>query len=212
MGGPIGLTINDKDNKTITVEGYTNSLPLFIDNIHFVTSNLQYIKKHFSHYIDSKMPLAPNGYGLVAIDINSKTVLSTQGYCSFGSISFISLSLYSNDKETMSNFESLFNQGYIKSYRARVGNGDDWTFGEFSLEGKSLLDVKNLIPIILNDNPAGAEFIVKSDWTMLHYEEDFDGYEDMREKMFELGFTFTEQDHKVWIDYMVDNEMVECED
>ena len=212
MGGPIGLTINNNINETITVEGYTNYLPFFIDNINFVTSNLQYINTYFSHFIDNKIPLSPSGYGLVAIDINSKTVLSTQGYCNFGVISFISLSLYSNDKEIMRNFEELFNQGYIKSYRVRIGKDDDWTFGEFSLEGKSLLDVKNLIIIMLKDNQAGAEFIVKSDWTILHYEEDFDGYEDMREKMVELGFAFTETDHKVWDEYIVYNEMNECED
>ena len=125
MGGTIAICMRT-DEKTTTVESYTNSMPWYIDNYKFYNSDEMHLSEFLASHNNDVMDMVHCGYGIVVLDHTTKTILSQQGYTLFGSISFISMAVEDPHKTKIMNFDKafsscksfkhMFESGMIKSY------------------------------------------------------------------------------------------------
>jgi len=212
MGGPIGVTVRLEDGTVESIEAWTNPLPWFIDNDRFYNRDKKHITDYLESYKDDKMDVIPTGYGIVVLDLETKTILSHQGYTHFGCISFVSIALengttkivYEHENNHSNIFKRLFEQGMITSYSDFDRSVDGWVKETHSLKGKSLGEVEVILLEHMNakESMGGTEFIIDTGWEIIDYDETSAGLEALKLKMIELGFVFNLSDEKNWTEYI----------
>ena len=81
MRGVLNVVIRKSDGKVFSFEKGTNYMPYFLTNMKFFNADESYIDD-FIKKSKNKVPIAPLNYGMILIDYMTKTLLSSQGYCS----------------------------------------------------------------------------------------------------------------------------------
>ena len=98
MGGHVNVTVRKKDGTIIPMGAWTNSLsywlfsPKFIDNPEVVMNEFIEINKTSPYYTEDAA-CAPDGYGLVVIDLMKNKILSHQDYTSLQGFFNVRISL-----------------------------------------------------------------------------------------------------------------------
>lgn len=224
MGGTVAVTLREPDGKEHRMYRWTNPLPGFVECIHLINKDPEYIQSYLrlwfemaedwkKHKEDEKFEfpmtacyapypglLAPEGYGLVVLDMQKDKILSMQGYSSFGKMDeaalFLSMSpnVFTGDSDEHAphrRFAELFKAGRVK--------------GRYSYEGKEVpqgeANVEDLLKAIRKRK--------SSDW--VYYEldlspftiEDFGDFSDQhasnfKARLIELGFELTDKENDIW--------------
>jgi hypothetical protein len=88
MGGAVAVTVRKKDGTVFPMCRWTNSLPYWIKSREFIQNPEKQMEKFIeygerSDYNHSNSRLAPEGYGLVVIDLKDNKIYTHQNYTSF---------------------------------------------------------------------------------------------------------------------------------
>ena len=142
--------------------------------------------------------LAPNGYGLVVVDMVNKVIAHSQGYTDIGTI--FSASFHdgptSDPDSNAYRFKQLFDSGKIKEFR------------QWGREKPPITDFAGMSAdaVITSLGMAGdrtGDFIVDmSPYTVERYaEHDYASAVKLRERVLELGFVLTSKEEELWNDW-----------
>lgn len=88
MGGSVSVTIREPNGQEHRMLRWTNSMPWAINSVRMLSEKPD--PAHLAQYLknrnewDEEGHLAPDGYGLVVVDFVTHTLLSHQGYTTFG--------------------------------------------------------------------------------------------------------------------------------
>lgn len=96
MGGAVRVIVK-QDDVIHKHTRHTNALPDFVKSDKFIECDKKYMNDYLnvkSDYSSDKDTFSPDGYGLVVLDMDSKTIISSQGYCSFEYIMLTTYALY----------------------------------------------------------------------------------------------------------------------
>lgn len=250
MGGSVGLTIREPNGKEHRMCRWTNILPWAITNIRLVNKDVKHIEKildpwydmredYMQHKKDGKFRnemtkvyaphhyLAPQGYGLVVVDMVNNKILDHQGYISISNIDIISVAsdmssvspglhkimigdkqpeklgkkafYFPDDESRAVRFREFFEDGKIMEARdSRNGN-------TILLNGKSLEDA---IKVIEGDFERYLYFPVNmSPFEVIRYQE-FDPEEakKMKKDILDLGFRLSNEEEAMWDDWVKEGE------
>lgn len=88
MGGSVAVTVRKKDGTVVPMCRWTNSLSYWIKSKKFLTDPTAVMESFIeagkeSPYNQEDSLVAPEGYGLVVIDLKTETILTYQDYTSF---------------------------------------------------------------------------------------------------------------------------------
>ena len=84
MGGTVAVTVRKEDGTVIPMHRWTNSLPYWIKTRKFIENPSKTMEEYiYQDQEDSEAFVAPEGYGLVVIDLKEKKILSYQDYTTF---------------------------------------------------------------------------------------------------------------------------------
>lgn len=84
MGGSITIGVRYSNGEVRCGEGWTNSTPWILSAPELIAGPDDWLHEHFDR--NEPAPLAPDGYGLVFIDVVSRNIWSMQGYTSYGKL------------------------------------------------------------------------------------------------------------------------------
>lgn len=275
MGGTISVVYREKEDKTYNMLRWTNVLPSFCQSFDLYSNNLTEFSRHFLHsweimkqdyeknhdskkfehnMTDAYFPwdhAAPSGYGILVIDALNKTIMHSQGYSNFGTVSFYNvgelvqnknitelLSEYNDYKiskpsfvspddvgemQGLENFENLFDNKFINGMTFLFMKDEKVTKIKASFEKLGLHDFKSFLEFFSDNSPDTVPYElngqlmtlnkrhasmsidpVLTGWTIKKYNEDLNGLLNLREEMSSLGFVFSVEDNKVWLDFIKD--------
>jgi len=179
--------------------------------------------------------LAPEGYGLIVLDQKNKKILEMQGYTHFGDMMKASISM-AMDWDTMQeirdgkvsvkdcmehlrkntdynvalDFYDLCEAGKVvakASYNRDLGD-----FETFSLQ-KGISTEQIFKHEILDEKRGMDRYVLDlSPYTVERFDEDSEGAIQMRKRVLELGFVLSDEEEKIWQEWINDNLEQENED
>lgn len=234
MGGSLGFTIRKADGTEHRMCRWTNATPEFINSEKFLNED----EEHFSNFmlawndmredflsgknehnmtmVYAPYPfLAPMDYGLVVVDYKTKTILSLQGYTSYGRLlaSSVIMAIRHSDRpseedlECIENFESLYKAGRIKQVNGYLPEKDfEPTTVELPDFALGLDEIKGLVhaskKFKLIDGVVWSEFpIDMSPWKIIDFEESGSGVAALRKAVEDLGFIITTEEEEHWKEF-----------
>lgn len=212
MGGIVSVTVRRKGEE-FRMQRWTNSLPWFALNDRLYEGGEDHLNDYLEQWLlmkgdyeknkdtgkfeynmtDAYFPssgLCPDGYGLVVVDYDTKTILSMQDYCYFNDINTAGILL---DKDNTSEesryaiFKRLVEKGYIDSVHNSKGDTDVSSMNFTDIEAKYLGDITD-----------SYYFTIKSDWNVLYFQPDADGVKQFKAKVEELGFELSDTEEGYW--------------
>ncbi len=213
MGGCVSVTIRTINGKEHRMCRWTNSLPNFVNNINLINKDEGHLQKYIKVWEDMSnsynsgdtinMPMSniyvpnaglyPTGYGLVLIDYQTNTILTSQSYSSLGTIGSSEAGLAKmgryQDKEKIQSEEERISDLFKRAKEVILRdlserNIEDITLEEFSKYGSEYMYA------LLDMSP----------WTIKDYLED--EIDKMLEDILEMGFVLNDLEHKGWIEFM----------
>ena len=246
MGGTVAITLRTPDNKVYKMSRWTNIMPHFINNARLFLKQQGHIddflyqynlmkedweKNKLSGNFDFNMTdvyfpssgLAPEGYGLVVVDMVNDIILSSQGYCSFERLhlfevkNLIDRFLHNNKNvstdEAIDYFlnkkeDSEEGPNVLQVIKELYDNNFIINISERALRGKvkhldlmKFKDFKSLIKYVLKGSILEKELNIKG-FDVENFEEynKEDGLK-MKNRIKELGFELDEKDLKQWDDF-----------
>ena len=160
----------------------------------------------------------PDEYGIVVIDYQTKTVLHSQGYTDFGQTYFgnfnhvdeediAALKLLVDNKMVSSVLWTYDNNekdlaGYYVARKNAIDNAKPFEGTVEEFIAATSWDAKrnaSLSSTILAD---GTIIFNMTPWTVTRYDESKEGLLQLKEKMSELGFIFTDSENNQWDEYI----------
>ncbi len=246
MGGSVAITLRTPDNKVYKMSRWTNIMPYFINNARLFLKQQKHIDDFLYQYnlmkkdwennkdtgnfdfnmTDVYFPssgLAPEGYGLVVIDMVNDVILSSQGYCSFERVHLFEIKnlierfLYNNtDKTTDEAIDYFLNRkedpeegaNVLQVIKELYDNNFIVNVSKRSLRGKvkyhdlnEFKDFNSFIKYTLKGRILEKELNIKG-FNVENFEEynKEDGIK-MKERIVELGFKLDKQDLEQWDDF-----------
>jgi len=237
MGGTVAVTLREPDGTEHRMNRWTNTLPWFIKNIRFIRKEKSHIEAYLDqwnlmkadwekHKDDKKFEypmtdcyspyptsLAPEGYGLVVIDMKNDVILSSQGYTTFTHLGVAaivnSIGVDWEDKTESDYFRAkeFFNENRAKYIEAKkVKNEYELIETEISGDGFSEL-VKNYLknPTKNKIFPTGQ---IKLDMSPFEIKE-FDKCGDMLLDIKRLKFGLSEEEWRMWQEWIKEEDEIE---
>jgi len=246
MGGTVAITLKTPDNKVYKMSRWTNIMPYFINNARLFLKEQKHIDDFLYQYnlmkkdwennkasgnfdfnmTDVYFPssgLAPEGYGLVVVDMVNDVTLSSQGYCSFERLhlfevkNLIDRFLHNNKNVSTDEAIDYFlnrqedpeeGPNVIQVIKELYDNDFITSVSKRSLGGKikhlnldKFKDFKSLIKYVLKGSILEKELNIKG-FDVENFEEynKEDGLK-MKNRIKELGFELDEKDLKQWDDF-----------
>lgn len=228
MGGSVGLTIREPDGTEHRMTRWTNILPWVLTDLGLLEDDPKHVQEvlaqwrvmradyeaHVAEYdpkgrypfehpmteVYAPYPfLAPREYGLVVVDMQSKVILSSQGYTIPGEIHSFAFS-GENTESPDSNFQRfkrLFDAGRIRTIRYhhdpdRRQEPVPWRSAEEALAAFQALDRDSDLrgfAYQVDMHPYVVEHILNLD---------AEKSQAMRERILQLGFTLSAEEEAVW--------------
>lgn len=232
MGGTIRVILKEEDGKEHRMNRWTNSFPGFIESEKFINKDPEHLKKYMKAYLEMKedyeknhesgkfklnmtdvyLPetdyLGPTGYGLLVIDYTNNKILSNQGYSFPGYLQTLKvLGAFDEkdrkrlaecnimDEEEAMCIEKWAEEGKL-SGRYYDKENEELIINKITREELVALAKSDKIPIYYD------YILDMSPWEVKLYDEDKEGYAQMKQDMIEIGFEFTEEDEKGWEEYL----------
>jgi len=212
MGGTVSVTVRRKGEE-FRMQRWTNSLPWFALNDRLYEGGEDYLNDYLEQWLlmksdyeknkdsgkfehnmtDAYFPssgLCPDGYGLVVVDYDTRTILSMQDYCSFNDINTAGILLDKDNKSEDSRysiFKRLVEKGYINSAYTREGEIDISSMSFTDIEEKYLGEITD-----------SYYFTIINDWDVIYFDDDADGVRAFKDKVEELGFELSDTEENYW--------------
>lgn len=162
--------------------------------------------------------IAPAGYGLLVIDYMKDKILSCQGYSHVGNVDMGKLRMALDDSEENRFIRSgMIQDDEIESYKTmleegRIAEHVMWDLKEegFVSHNRTKEEILGFTSINFYEDKSEEARELKwshfkldlNPWEVFNYDESVEGYAEFKEKMVELGFEFTEEDEKLWNEYV----------
>ncbi len=223
MGGAVGFTIRTKDGTVHRMSNSTGILPWAVKNTRLL--NERFRDRHIQMLIKSwnkedqeyreaiardeseaghywwlgHYQLAPVDYGLVVIDLQTMSLLSSQWYTSIshydgGTIYDMGRERIYNDADNIHRFQRFIQQGRVKECRAwTLDRPPEETLTELTSSFTEAEAIK-----ILDANERRCSF--RLDMSPFQVFE-FEPYSGFQAKLIELGFTFTTEEEATWYEW-----------
>lgn len=201
MGGFVEITLRERNGKIHKMSRYTGSVSHFIDNDKLFEMDRKHIEKYTQKGIyDDEAKLAPEEYGIIVVDLKTKTILSCNDYTSFGKTSLVSMRLdnenrnvITEDSNSATIFKRLFDKGYVIGYytfkdKENLTKVDTWG------EVENMIKDERKHGILFKIDPPG--------WTIVNYKGDSKSLSQMKDKVKELGFELTESEESDWNEWI----------
>jgi hypothetical protein len=242
MGGTVAITLRTPDKKVYKMSRWTNIMPHFINNARLFLKQQGHIDDFLYQYnlmkedweknkssgnFDFNFPssgLAPEGYGLVVVDMVNDVILSSQGYCSFERLhlfevqNLIQRFLHNDQNKTTEEAINYFlnrkedpeeGPNVIQVIKELYYNNFITSVSEWSLRGKikhhsldEFKDFNSFIKYALKGKILEKELNIKG-FNVENFEEyDKEDGIKMRDRIIELGFVLDEKDLKQWDDFL----------
>lgn len=226
MGGTISITLRVNNEEVYKMDRSTNILPYFLAH-HGLYSGLgadldswkaEFLEKWLEMKDDwdknhetgqFQFPMtpcympggltSPSGYGLVVIDIPSKSILSLQGYCSVGCVR----GYHTADADTKAQVKQLFRAGMLK----RIVYGDNSE--EADVSQMTFDDLCAMLKDVHNIKFRYGGLLLETGWKYLCFDETSDGAKQFRTKLGELGYVFSQEEEESWLEWIKDQEEME---
>jgi len=226
MGGSIAVTIREADGKEHRMCRWTNYLPYLVNNPRLTQKDKTLIEEYVEgwyamvddwkkHKIYRKFKyrmteqyapypyLAPEDYGLLVIDMREDMILTMQGYTKIGKISAIFILLEIQDlvegikgdeNSAIKRLEGFYNVKKIKwIYDRRAKRYNYRKYEKF----------EDILAMVKREDSNFLEFeIDMSPFTVIEYEENRKGAEDMLKKIKELGFNLSKTERDIWKEWI----------
>lgn len=214
MGGETRLIARLPDGKVYSNIVYTSSISSFVCNVKSPHLDLFHVRKYLcNEYLSNDRAVAPNGYGLTAVDHVTKKIFDLQGYTFPLSIDGTGLSLSltggvrTGDEEFLEHvrFKDLFEHGFITQRRNRRTNVlediTSLTCEEIFEEEIKNSEVVDFMDIKMNDYPVdyGYDYVT--------FDEDPEGFIQMFDAMKAAGFEFTDADIHGWKEFYQEEDL-----
>ena len=233
MGGNVAVTLREPDGTEHRMNRWTNTMSWFVNNMKFVNKEPDHIKAYLDRWNEMRTDwelnkgtgkfefpmtdcyapypfLAPDGYGLVVLDMKENVILSCQGYCKFGAIYVATIALdihpstIHDPADLEDERESVIAKRFFDADRAVVQK-----FIKKPLQHGKLVDTDigydELLEIIKKH---GKEFYgcqhVRLDldpFVVREYDENT-GWDAMRADIEKLGFVITPEEDKQWKEWI----------
>ena len=241
MGGSVAVTLREPNGTEHRMSRWTNALPWFVNNMKFVTKDPLHIKDYMARWNEMRADweknkdtgkfefpmttsyaphtdLAPDGYGLVVLDMMKNEILTCQGYCKFGVIHTVSIALDSNQSTIRDSLdreedrEHVIAKKFFDDGRATVQK-----FVKAPLQKRGrLIDTDigydKLMEMVKEH---GEEYYkhpdIKLDFSpfkIKEYREDT-GWLKMRTDIEKLGFKITDEEDKMWNEWIKEKKEME---
>jgi hypothetical protein len=163
-------------------------------------------------YVPQSGFIAPIEYGIIVIDYQTNKLVHCQGYSSLDSLYIFEVDNIQREREDdRVVIKELIDNKKIKSLR--VFYDREGGLSEVPIEYKT---INGQTKIVLSEELKEEEIIHKngyaldlSPWEIFRFEETEEGFIKTKEKIKEIGFEITEEDEKLWqefIDYRYHNE------
>ena len=176
-------------------------------------------------YADHRLK-SPDEYGMLVIDYMSNTILHCQGYTKYGTTAGSHYALMYQDRvnfseeyltETYSDLEELIKSDRLKIVETNYNKSDSY---EVYLEKEKLAEANATIykgdigSFIKYCNDAYAKSYRSSEqtninviydlspWKIIRFPESKQGILDLKDKMYDLGFTFSAEEETAWSNYI----------
>jgi len=228
MGGTVAVTLRKPDGTEYRMSRWTNSMPWGITNLKLLQHNMTHVDAYLEQWLGMKEDyeknkdsgefefdmtdcyfpsagLAPDGYGLVVVDMVNNVILDMQGYTSFDSICAASVGLdvpHNMDDEDSSYqcFKALLEAGHVTGMMTR----DSFDAATDKADGNRYIPVDMTMDEIVAEITGDKRdiFDFKIDLKPFTYER-FEEYEPTeliryRKRLRELGFKFTREEKASW--------------
>lgn len=225
MGGSIAMTLRLPDGTEHRMMRWTNIMPWAFTNLDLVTENPEHLKAFMSQWHEMVEDwdtaqaagtepkflmtscyapyrlLAPDGYGLVVIDMVNKVILHSQGYSDIGTIFTSSFhdGEFTDPDSNKYRFKKLWDAGRIKSIK------------RWSAEGVSVIPVpwstaEEAVEALHSSREWMGDFIVDmSPYTVERFpEHNTKEAIRLRERVLSLGFALTAPEEAQWAKWIED--------
>jgi hypothetical protein len=127
MGGHINITVREKSGEIHKLEKHTSEIMPFLCDYKFLSENEEHVKKFIQddNEYDYYISCAPQGYGLIFIDLLEKNIVSSQEYCGFQYIYVSDIINFINPLEDVgTQIKDLYNvkndSNYLSPYKPSI--------------------------------------------------------------------------------------------
>lgn len=222
MGGSIAVTLRLPDGTEHRMCRWTNILPWALTNIGMIESKPEHVTAFMKQWLEMKSDweksqadgtkpehamtsfyapypfLAPEGYGLVVIDMVNKVILHSQNYTSVGTI--FSQCFHGDPEEEKSDpdsdtnrFKALFDAGKITEFR-------QWGRSKPTESPIPKMTAEAAITSYGKSGGRAGDFIVNmSPYKVERFmEHDYKGSIQMKARVEELGFVLSPEEEALW--------------
>lgn len=215
MGGSIGFTIRTADGKEYRQCRWTNIMPAFFHCVEFLREDPEFIKEFVKNGEDLRkaymardfeeapmakvygpnMRLAPVAYGLIVVDLKTKTILSQQDYCDIGAhwCSAPATLHRHRQQDQYERVKKLFEAGKIQ--RA-------CDYPPYAVEDYKEYDVSSWEAFSKVEDFVGYLKVDVTPFDVKNFQTyDKEQGELMKQTILDLGFTLTKREERVWSEY-----------
>lgn len=191
MGGTVAVVLRKLDGSLVKMARWTNAMPDWICSKDLIETPEKWERDFIESWeLGDREPahVAPLAYGLIAIDLPGKVVLSCNDYSKPNSAWYYG----ENFRRPKEDFQWLLEQGRIKRVQETQASA-----GRFEFEWQEALtssesferDVKAFVDL----NP----------YTVVHFLANREGFSAMRDRVSQ-SFTLTPEDEAAWHEFLVD--------
>lgn len=210
MGGTIKVAVRFPDGEISCNNRWTNPLPYWIRHPKLIASDVEHLRSYVDKPSDynGDTRLAPDGYGLVVVDMATQTVFTMNGYSNFVETILADRDIVEqrfgvadNDADSADVFREMLEGGRLRVVKFPIGGGEP-----------------EIIPLACKADEFNAAIDpYRDDLTSAHRthysylgidyspwqikildEEDDDG---MRQALLDAGFTLSETDETGWAEW-----------
>lgn len=212
MGGSISVVIRKSDGFTHKLTGWTNVMPYITNTPYILDENHPNFVEFIEDYEqeDDHNRLSPYGYGLIVIDYKTKNILQFDSYYTIGEIFWASIEndiVYAKRFPDQENdYRNHYNNFCLFAKEKRVKKFLIWDkknkkYAEYPTNELNGDLYENALKKAIQDAvKKDLDFRLVYDLSPFHVQK-FTILSDMKQKLVELGFMFTEQEEKDWTDY-----------
>lgn len=211
MGGSVAVTVREQNGQEHRMCRWTNSLPWFVNNVRLLRKDPSHLREYLEKWEKMKVGapygdhpfLAPIDYGIMVVDMQKDVVLSHQGYTTFGKTYVFSSEL----DEIMDCDDSLrpvrtrefLEAGKVKSVRY--------------LDRRTRQIVNLPVPTSVRSLTEQFKFsdqlefaLDMSPYELMDYKHNINGKVGMRGKLSELGFVISDEENRIWDEWIKEAE------
>lgn len=204
MGGTVGITIRRADGREHRMQATTGWIPHFFTNMKFLDGDEAHLEELISES-DQNKGLAPENYGLIVVDYQTKTILEQNGYSRIGHLdSAGAWNANHRDPKEFERYKRLFDAKRVRE----VLMGKKSRKPHYQWEDATDLSIEVFMD---NADPEANPHTARVDmspWTIKYFGDidDTEGSIRMLKEVKEMGFALTAKEEKLWENFIMEHQ------